>query len=529
MIDSIVFQNMIESPVRAFTGRVEIYEGSTLALMCGCHDSLKSFTIERVGADKFFGYGVCQKINVKLIDNDRNINVSTANNVEVVMGVGSDYIYPCPTFKVTEVNRDENTNELSITAYDALYEATNHTVAELELQALYTMKEFAMACAAFLGLPLNDVDGAFDLSYQTGANFNGTETIRQALDAIAEATQTIYFINWDWELTFIRLDKDGEAKLTIDKSKYFTMDSGTNRRLTKIVSVTELGDNVSAEMEISGTTQHIYNNPFLELREDIGTILDTAITTIGGLTINQFDCSWRGNFLLEIGDKIELITNDNNSVISYLLNDSLTFDGSLSQKTEWRFSEDEAVFSNSTSLGDTLNHTTAKVDKANNEISLLTNEVAANSEQIASLVLDTEGITATVQNIEAKSTEDLENINSELTTLSSSVAAKMSAEDVQIQIETELANGVDKVVTSTGFTFDENGLTVSKTGSEMTTTITEDGMQVFRDSEAVLTANNIGVNAVNLQATTYLIIGTNSRFENYGTNRTGCFWIGGNS
>lgn len=60
----------------------------------------------------------------------------------------------------------------------------------------------------------------------------------------------------------------------------------------------------------------------------------------------------------------------------------------------------------------------------------------------------------------------------------------------------------------------------------MSTTITEDGMKVYKNNGAVLTANSNGVDAKNLHATTYLIIGDNSRFEDY-SNRTGCFWIGG--
>ena len=61
----------------------------------------------------------------------------------------------------------------------------------------------------------------------------------------------------------------------------------------------------------------------------------------------------------------------------------------------------------------------------------------------------------------------------------------------------------------------------------MKTQITEDGMTVYKNNESVLVANNVGVEAVNLHATTYLIIGNNSRFENYNDTRTGCFWIGG--
>ena len=69
-------------------------------------------------------------------------------------------------------------------------------------------------------------------------------------------------------------------------------------------------------------------------------------------------------------------------------------------------------------------------------------------------------------------------------------------------------------------------MTVEKSGKEMKTTITEDGMTVYRSGEGVLQANNEGVKAKNLHANTYLIIGNNSRFEDYKYDRTGCFWIG---
>lgn len=100
---------------------------------------------------------------------------------------------------------------------------------------------------------------------------------------------------------------------------------------------------------------------------------------------------------------------------------------------------------------------------------------------------------------------------------------------VDIKIKDAMSNGVERVETSTGYTFDMDGLKISKSGSEMTTKITEDGMTVYRDEEAVLIADNEGVKAEDLHATTYLIIGKNSRFEDYVKNekqRTGCFWIG---
>jgi hypothetical protein len=47
------------------------------------------------------------------------------------------------------------------------------------------------------------------------------------------------------------------------------------------------------------------------------------------------------------------------------------------------------------------------------------------------------------------------------------------------------------------------------------------------EDNKLLTANKEGVVAKDLHATTYLIIGKNSRFEDFGSDRTACFWIGG--
>ena len=66
MISNDKFLTMFNSPVRYLRGRVEFYEGSTLTLICGCHDRLKEFTIERIGEGKFLGYGICHKIKAYL-------------------------------------------------------------------------------------------------------------------------------------------------------------------------------------------------------------------------------------------------------------------------------------------------------------------------------------------------------------------------------------------------------------------------------------------------------------------------------
>ena len=521
------FNDCINARVRHVRARVELYEGSTLLHVFKHTDRLKSLTIERVAeGGKFFGFGICQRLNVKLIDKARELNITTANTIEVAFGTGCDFIYTSPYYRVSEVHRDETTNELSITAYDALYTATALSISDLELPEQYTLETFANACAAVMGLPINILQGAdsFQTNYEGGANFEGSESIRDALNAVAEATQTIYYIDSEWRLTFKRLDKDGAAVAAITRDKYFSLDSGDNRRLAAVCSATELGDNYLASLDVSGTTQYIRDNPFLELRQDIAALVDNALAAVGGLTINQFECDWRGNYLIEIGDKISLETKDGGTVYSYLLNDTITYDGVFAQYTQWQYEDNEnESIDNPTNLGEALLQTYAKVDKVNKQIEIVASSAEANKHNITALQLNTESIIASVSKVE-ETAKAVEAINGEITTLTNRVEAAMTAEDVRITIQDELTNGVDKVYTSTGFSFDANGLRVSKTGSEMESVLDEDGLSVFRDNTEVLTADNTGVNGINMTVRQYLIVG-GSRFEAYGAGRTGCFWI----
>lgn len=656
----------INAQTRVIRAKADLYNGEALIASYTQSDAIKSIDIQRVGEEgKFFGFGVTHKINIKLIDVQRIINLSTTNHFKISLGVqtasGIEYA-AFPKVYITEVNRDENTNELSITAYDVLEGAKSLNFESLGLVAPYTIKNVIEAAAAQFGanaelvnipevalnVPIetfsgdtwtsngivftknsdgsltlngtndginnsayffyNEVAGGapltlevgetytasdfenedimfvfftgeyyrkkdgqtfeatedehvfsqvyiqipkgntttfenytiypslkkkatlFENEYDSGANFEGTEALPEVLKAAAEATGTIYFINSNDNLVFKMLDRDGEAVKTITKANYIDLDCKTNRRLQTICNCTELGDNVSISTTEIGTTQYVRDNPFLELRGDITSILENLLGLLGNLTINQFECSWRGDGALEPADKIGIITKDNQTAFSFLLNDSISFNGGLGEETSWTYTESEETESNPSSLGAMLKQTYARVDKANKQIDIVASETSANSEAISTIQLSTETINVAVQNVEKTTSEALENVNNNMNELTSRVEATMTAEDVSILINSELQNGTSKVTTSTGFTFDEGGLNISKTGSEMSTNINEDGMIIQRDGEDVLNANHEGVNAYNLHAKTYLIVGESSRFEDYekdGETRTGCFWIGG--
>lgn len=551
------------SSMSTVKAKVEIYLSSILVQTCTCSDVLQDFTVSREGdTNKFFGFGVCQELNINLIDLYRTLYLTKYHTFKICFGDGENWDCPYPIFYSTEVSRDEDSNTITVKAYDLLHKASQYTVADLGLTAPYTVSDVATAIATKLGTTVSipsELSFNFSLSYAEGANFNGDENLRQVLDFIAEVTQTIYYIDYQGKLRFKQLDRDGLPLLTVDRSDYYSMNTQTSRTLVSICSVTELGDNIESSTGNEGVTQYIRENPFLTMRDDVASILDTAIADLGDITVNQFNCDWDGDYLLEIGDKIALTQEDGSTINSYLLSDSAEYDGTYGQISEWQYSDNESeTHSNPTTIGDKINQTFAKVDKVNKEITLVAGEVSDQKEQlsqiridldnidlvveenltdvkgqvetntnnISALQINTDSIAASVKTIEETTDNSIEAIDNTITSIINEVNLLMDEDDVTIAINKSLENGVDKVTTSTKkYTFNDDGLNITSTDSEISTMITEDGMTVTKNNREVLSADSSGVKAQDLHAVTYLIIGDTSRLEDR-DSRTACFWIG---
>ena len=163
------------------------------------------------------------------------------------------------------------------------------------------------------------------------------------------------------------------------------------------------------------------------------------------------------------------------------------------------------------------------------DITAIESETKSLKSTVSSLQLGADSISASVKSLEESMVNTTNGLANDISKVQEQVNLAMTSSDVKLEIQKEMSKGASKVSTSTGFTFDQNGLNISKTDSEMKTQITEDGMKIYKNSEVMLTANNQGVDAKNLHATTYLIIGNNSRMEDFtedGNKRTAVFWIG---
>lgn len=517
----------LTAPVRTIKARVEVFNASTPLYVFNPEDKLIEFEISRLSeAGLFFGFGVCQSIQFKISDKNKEIDIPTKSIVKVSYLLDGQWVYPYPNFYTTQCRRDEITHELTGYGYDLIFDSSKKTYADLVLSAPYTIERVAFACADIMGttLSLSSLGIDFDILYENGANYEGTETVREIMTDIAEATQTYYYINNENKLVFKRLNKEETPSLTITKNDYMDLDYNENKRLQTIVNVTELGENYSKSTEQSGSTQYVRENPFWNIDERTPQFVDAAINRMGNISIGQFDCKWRGNYLLEIGDKI-LIEGREEWITSFMLNDIVNYDGTFSSTMNWEYTDnDSADFTNPTNIGDVLKQTFAKVDKVNKTVTIVASEVNDFEEKIGQLEVKTDSIEASVSETQESIANSTESMREQIETLTKKVDLAVTSEDLQIKIENTLENDVYQVTTTTGYKFDKDGLSISKSDSVLSTKITEDGMTVLKNNETMLTANNQGVEAKNLHATTYLIIGNRSRFENYGS-RTGCFWI----
>ena len=138
---------------------------------------------------------------------------------------------------------------------------------------------------------------------------------------------------------------------------------------------------------------------------------------------------------------------------------------------------------------------------------------------------DTAGATAAlslrVQGIQGQVTAQEEQIGSVRQNVTS---LQQSAEKLQLDIRSIQDNGVDKVVTATGYTFSQDGLRICKSGQEMDNRLDHTGMYVQRDGQVILQANNRGVTAVDVTVGNYLVVGSHARFEDY-DGGTACFYV----
>lgn len=177
------------------------------------------------------------------------------------------------------------------------------------------------------------------------------------------------------------------------------------------------------------------------------------------------------------------------------------------------------------------------------ELKITQNSISTTvSETVSAVVENIDSRVTDVANTLEQNSKDLsgkiDNINdslgeyakqSSLVTVTNSVQEIQTALNEQILVTQQIKeDGVEKVTTTTGFTFDQAGLTIDKTGSDTKTLVDEDGMTVYSktgsEESILLNVDSQGVQTENLHVRTFTQIGTHTRLQDY-EDGTAIFYI----
>ena len=367
------------------------------------------------------------------------------------------------------------------------------------LQGICDRFEWELATPTFCNSDVEIEEEKFDNSY----------TFRDVLDQIAQVSGGIIAFKSDGKLYVIYPTESGE---TIDEGnlKSLTIGEKYGPVNSLVLARTPQEDNIYAQdtesIDANGLCEvKIENNQIMDShREDF---IDNLLEQIKGTTYFLYELESYGIGYLNLGDIFTIQVENGTEYKTVMLNDDLQVTQGMTEKTSLSMPEETKTDYSAASKTDrVLNQTLLKVDKQ--------------EQTITALVTTTENLTDTVDGLSGAVGE-----------LEKSVKQTVTAEAVETLISEKYSNGVEEVTTTTGYKLDKNGLRISKSDKDISTVIDEDGMDVSNGDEKVLTADSKGVDALNLTARQYLIIGSNSRFEDYdngsGERRTGCFFIGG--
>ena len=149
---------------------------------------------------------------------------------------------------------------------------------------------------------------------------------------------------------------------------------------------------------------------------------------------------------------------------------------------------------------------------------------------------------SSVSSLTSKVEIDNQGMQSRITEVENRVSTVETDSGLALNIATNIyENGATKVATSTGYTFDSNGLNITASGTEadeIGSTLNNKGLSVYNiDNEELLYAGydlntkESVVRSMNLRVNKYFEMGSKSRFEDYTDENnmagTGCFEVGG--
>ncbi len=498
---------------RYVKGKVEVYRASTLLYTLMPNDYLKSIEIVSSPVKAFFGYTMSQQTTITFIDKLAELDIREGDIVRPYIGIedGTITYIQKPDFIIRKVDRKQNGIDLIVEGYDLIEKAKEYKVSSLAINLPCNLEQYFDAVCAVLGVEGN-YGGLIDFTITELPNYDDNNTLRDVLNDLAGACGCICYMSGT-VATMKPLTANNPYSIT--KSDYFNLTTGTPLTLTSVISSNPLGDNIESG---SGVPQILADNGFLVNRTDRATILDSLLEQVNGLTVVPYNLEWRGNPNVELGDCIELETK-NGTITTYYLSENMSYSGGLKATSNFEFTERDALHTNSSTIGEKLNETIAKVDKINQTIELRVQEAVDDNATIAELKLSVGEIQGTVADLEGdvilqqtQITQNADSITAEAqarseedTELRSLISQQ--ADSITLQVKEEVKSELDGEYYTKQSSVDitADGIDISSSGSinlASGATFTVDATNFKVSSSGYLTSSGATLNSASINTAT---------------------------
>ena len=410
----------------------------------------------------------------------------------------------------------------------------NYDGSKLMTKGEATLLEVAQDICSKAGVELETT--SFLNSDKKVSAYDNTVTAREYIGYIAESASCFAYIDRDGKLSFREFYKD-ETEIPLELFGEYKW--GEEFKITKVsyedgVRSFKFGDETRNNLWINQENMYIVDE------EQIQNIYDK----INGLTANTFEGKTVIDPAIDIGDKI--VIDGRNVIYQGEMSLEGKFIAQISSKIQIKQKEETTVKKESQKVVN--RRVQSRIDQTEGKIEQLVEETSEQSQKLTKHEQDIDKITNTVST-------NTTNINNNYQEIINKLGEKAQKDDVislenqveTIQNNTEFAikvsediqtNGVSKVKTETGYTFDNDGLVIEKTNAKTKSKLNEAGLEIKdatgSSEERLLFAGydektgETIVKSKNMTVEKYLTVGTYSRIEDY-EEGTGVFWIGGNN
>ena len=398
---SAAFMSAMASPSRMIRGKVVVVDGG-LTSEYGYANKLQSIEQEVSAVKgKMFGAVVSYKSTIKLIDVKNVVQINVGAKASPQIGINGELLPMTPVY-ISSNTFDEVKGIRTLVGEDAIGFTDKYIWNDIkgDLGATFTIQDVFAAIANKIGTEFmitGELPNINAVYTKATFNVNGDETLRQILTAAAEATGAMVFINGNGKMEIKMLSNT--IALAIDKNTQFDLSTEPSSSLSGIISINELNDMISVGNN-SSYVSVISVNPFIDPTDDSSQEkLQNLFVKYQGNTFYPYKLKWRGNPALEIGDKIRLTLRDGSVIDTWYLGEKVKYTGGMSAESSWEADESEKPEVGSQTIADTTRRTMAKVDKANQKITLLTEASGEQGQKISQLEVSLDGIRTEVSEV----------------------------------------------------------------------------------------------------------------------------------